>query len=47
MMIVMTMMYRNSLVHGEGEVATTTSKKPYTRKRKIYGSDDNDDDWHY
>jgi cohesin complex subunit SA-1/2 len=38
------LMYRNSLVHGEGEVPTTTSRKPYTRKKKVYGSDDEDDD---
>ena len=37
--------YRNSLVHGEGEVPIVTSKRPYTRKRKYGdGSDDEDDD---
>lgn len=36
--------YRNSLVHGEGEVPIVTSKRPYTRKRKYGGSDDDEDD---
>ena len=35
--------YRNSLVHGEGEVPIVTSKRPYTRKRK-YGDDDEDEE---
>lgn len=39
------LMYRNSLVHGEGETPTVTSKRAYTRKRKgRYGSDSDDDD---
>ena len=37
------LIYRNSLVHGEGEVPIVTSKRPYTRKRK-YGEDDDEDD---
>ena len=37
------LVYRNSLVHGEGEVPVVPSKRPYARKRK-YGSDDDDDD---
>ena len=37
------LMYRNSLVHGEGEMPAITSKRPYTRKRKV-GDDDDDDD---
>lgn len=38
------LMYRNSLVHGEGELPTVTSKRPYTRKRKIDDDGDDDDD---
>ena len=38
------LVYRNSLVHGEGEVPVVPSKRPYARKRKAYGSDDDDDD---
>ena len=39
------LIYRNSLVHGEGEVPIMTSKRPYTRKRNRDddGSDDDDD----
>ena len=37
------LVYRNSLVHGEGEVPVVPSKRPYARKRK-YGSDEDDDD---
>ena len=38
------LIYRNSLVHGEGEVPIVTSKRPYTRKRKFGEDDDEDDD---
>lgn len=41
------LMYRNSLVHGEGEVPTITSKRPYARKRKAGEDDDDDDDEDY
>ena len=37
-------LYRNSLVHGEGEIPVVTSKRPYTRKRKANDDDDDDDD---
>merc|ERR1719495_735814 len=40
-------LYRNSLVHGEGELPTVTSKRPYGRKRRgaaAAGDDDADDD---
>jgi len=41
-------LYRNSLVHGEGEIAPLTSKRPYTRKRGggggRGGADEDDDD---
>ena len=37
------LMYRNSLVHGEGEMPAITSKRPYTRKRRA-GEDDEDDE---
>jgi hypothetical protein len=40
-------MYRNSLVHGEGEVPAVPSKRPYTRKRKHDDDDDDDDDEDY
>lgn len=40
-------LYRNSLVHGEGEVPTLTSKRPYTRKRKVDDADDDEDDEDY
>ena len=33
-------LYRNSLVHGEGELPTVTSKRPYMRKRKAGDDDD-------
>merc|ERR1712112_512904 len=36
------LMYRNSLVHGEGETPTVTSKRAYKRKPR-YGSDSDDD----
>ena len=35
--------YRNSLVHGDGEMPIVASKRPYTRKRR-YGDDDDEDD---
>merc|ERR1711902_316553 len=37
------LVYRNSLVHGEGEVPVVPSKRPYARKRK-YGDDGSDED---
>lgn len=37
-------LYRNSLVHGEGDLPTITSKRPYTRKRKADDDDDNDEE---
>ncbi len=37
-------LYRNSLVHGEGELPTVQSKRPYGRKRKNADDDDEDDD---
>jgi len=36
-------MYRNSLVHGEGESMPPPPKKAYQRRRKRSGSDDDDD----
>jgi cohesin complex subunit SA-1/2 len=36
--------YRNSLVHGEGDLPTMTSKRPYGRKRKTEDEDDADED---
>lgn len=38
------MMYRNSLMHGEGELPTMTSKRPYTRKRRAGEDEDEADD---
>lgn len=38
-------MYRNSLVHGEGEIPAVMSKRPYTRKRKADDDDDSDEDY--
>ena len=35
--------YRNSLVHGEGEVPTVTSKRPYGRKRR-YDDDESEEE---
>ena len=37
-------MYRNSLVHGEGEMPAITSKRPYTRKRRAGDDDDEEDE---
>lgn len=37
------MIYRNSLVHGEGEAPIVPAKRPYTRKRK-FGDDDEEED---
>jgi len=36
-------MYRNSLVHGEGETMPPPTRKAYHRKRRRSGSDDDDD----
>jgi len=36
-------MYRNSLVHGEGESLPPPTRKAYQRKRRKSGSDDDDD----
>ena len=41
------LVYRNSLVHGEGEVPVVTSKRPYARKRRYGDSDDDGDDEDY
>ncbi|XP_068205797.1 cohesin subunit SA-2 isoform X2 [Palaemon carinicauda] len=38
------LMYRNSLVHGEGDQPPQTSKRAYTRKRKHVDEDDDDED---
>ena len=38
------LMYRNSLVHGEGEMPAITSKRPYTRKRRLGEDDEEDED---
>jgi len=38
------MLYRNSLMHGEGELPTATSKRPYARKRKVDDDDVEGDD---
>ena len=38
------LIYRNSLVHGEGEMPPIPSKRPYTRKRRMGDDDDDDDD---
>ena len=38
------LMYRNSLVHGEGEMPAIPSKRPYTRKRRPGDDDEEDDD---
>ncbi|XP_042863250.1 cohesin subunit SA-2-like isoform X2 [Penaeus japonicus] len=38
------LMYRNSLVHGEGDQPPQTSKRAYTRKRKHVDDDDDDDE---
>ncbi len=40
-------LYRNSLVHGEGDLPAVISKRPYTRKRKAGEDDDDDDDEDY
>jgi hypothetical protein len=41
------MIYRNSLVYGEGEAPPIPSKRPYARKRKHDDDDDDDDDEDY
>lgn len=38
------LMYRNSLVHGEGDQPPQTSKRAYTRKRKHVDDDDDEDE---
>ena len=40
-------MYRNSLVHGEGDIPAVISKRPYTRKRKAGEDDDDGSDEEY
>ncbi|XP_040580520.1 cohesin subunit SA-1 [Lepeophtheirus salmonis] len=38
------LVYRNSLLHGEGEMPIIPSKKPYSRKKRGYEDDDENND---